>query len=113
MAGEATAMVTFATRSMYEELHGPSGSRIWRPGYLACLIEKHVPVWVITPIGFAAGEEAPCRPVVSYSVPDRPAVADIVIVMAGLFGGSELLHELALQEGLLITTGHDSLRCRR
>jgi len=52
MAGEATAFVTFSPRSVFEELKGPAGSRLWRPGHLAVLIEKHEPVWVVTPIGY-------------------------------------------------------------
>ena len=105
MSGKATAAVTFSMRSAYEELHGPAGSRIWRPGYLACLIEKHLPVWVITPIGFAAGEEPSRLLVTSDGQGDRPAVADLVVVMAGLFGGNDRLRQMALAEGLLHQRG--------
>ena len=52
MAGEATALIVFSPRSVFEELKGPVYSRLWRPGYLATLIEKHEPVWVVTPIGY-------------------------------------------------------------
>ena len=105
MAGEATATVTFSMRSLYEDRQGPAGSGVWRPGYLACLIEKHVPVWVITPVGFAAGEEPSRLLVTSQGEGDRPAVADLLVVMAGLFGGSEPLRQLALAEGLLHQQG--------
>lgn len=105
MSGVATAMVTFAPRSVFEELHGPAASRLWRPGYLACLIEKHLPVWVISPIGFAAGGEPDHLVVVSHSLDGRPAIADVVVAMAGLFGGRHELQRLALTEGLLSQHG--------
>ena len=54
MAGETTGLVIFSPRSIFEEIHGPAHSRLWRPGYLAALVEKHVPLWVITPISHAA-----------------------------------------------------------
>ena len=54
MAGETTGLVIFSPRSVFEEIHGPAYSRLWRPGYLAALVEKHVPLWVITPIAHAA-----------------------------------------------------------
>jgi len=54
MAGETTGLVIFSPRSIFEEIHGPAHSRLWRPGYLAALVEKHVPLWVITPIAHAA-----------------------------------------------------------
>jgi hypothetical protein len=54
MAGETTGLVIFSHRSVFEEIHGPAYSRLWRPGYLAALVEKHVPLWVITPIAHAA-----------------------------------------------------------
>jgi hypothetical protein len=54
MAGETTGLVIFSPRSVFEEIHGPTYSRLWRPGYLAALVEKHVPIWVVTPIAHAA-----------------------------------------------------------
>ena len=54
MAGETTGLIIFSHRSVFEEIHGPAYSRLWRPGYLAALVEKHVPLWVITPIAHAA-----------------------------------------------------------
>jgi hypothetical protein len=54
MAGETTGLVVFSPRSVFEEIHGPAYSRLWRPGYLAALVEKHVPIWVVTPIAHAA-----------------------------------------------------------
>ncbi len=54
MAGETTGLVIFSHRSVFEEIHGPAYSRLWRPGYLAALVEKHVPLWVVTPIAHAA-----------------------------------------------------------
>ena len=54
MAGETTGLVIFSPRSVFEEIHGPAYSRLWRPGYLAALVEKHIPLWVVTPIAHAA-----------------------------------------------------------
>lgn len=104
MAGEATAMITFAVRSVYEELRGPAGSRLWRPGYTACLIEKHLPVWVVSPVGFAASPPRKWN-FVSYPQGDRPIISDVVLMMAGLFGGSDDLRRAARHEGLLRSRG--------
>ncbi len=78
---------------------------MWRPGYLACLMEKHLPVWVITPVGFAAGSEPAHLTLVSHGQSGRPAVADLVVLMAGLFGGSDRLRAMADAEGLLHQVG--------
>lgn len=109
MAGEATAIVTFAHRSVFEELRGPAGSRLWRPGYVACLIEKYLPVWAVTPFGYAAGEETERVVIVSHGVSGRPAIADLLPVMAGLFGGSDLFRSLAASEGVLRRNGRAHL----
>lgn len=87
------------------ELGERAGSRLWRPGFLACLIEKALPTWVITPIGFARGSVPSRIVLVSRGLSGRPAVADIVVVMAGLFGGSDRLRELAIAKGLLHKKG--------
>ena len=41
MAGETTGLVIFSHRSVFEEIHGPAYSRLWRPGYLAAAL----PYW--------------------------------------------------------------------
>ncbi|CAB4600161.1 MAG: hypothetical protein F2534_21985 [Actinobacteria bacterium] len=105
MAGETTALFTFSTRSTFEELHGPAGSRLWRPGWTGCLIEKHLPMWVTTPVGYAADGRPRKVVTVSHGLHDRPAVADLVVVVAGLFGGSDDLRSMAEREGLLHVDG--------
>jgi len=60
---------------------------------------------VVTPIGFAAAEEPGRLVVVSRGATDRPAVSDLVVLMAGLFGGSDRLRDLAMREGLFYQAG--------
>lgn len=85
MAGEATGVVIFSLRSAFEELRGAASSRLWRPGFCCTLIEKHVPVWVVTPIGFAAHSQPkhlvlPCNNDIS-----GPLEMDLMPTMASIF----------------------------
>jgi len=107
MAGETTALITFAQRSVFEEIHGPAGSRIWRPGYLAALVEKHIPVWVITPIAHAAHSKPRHQIVVSNPDIEGPLEMDLMPMMASLFDqGNRELKAQGEQEGLLHSAGN-------
>lgn len=106
MAGHASALITFSERLVAEDLDEPPTVRLWRPSYTACLIEQQLPVWVITPIGYAPDGLPPKIIVVSYGMHPRPAIADVFVVMAGLFGGSDTLWDLADLEGLLQRKGN-------
>lgn len=102
MAGETTALITFAHRSVFEEIHGLAGSRIWRPGYVAALVEKHFPVWVVTPI--AHGAHSYPRHQIVLCNPDikGPFEMDLMPLMASLFDQSnQTLKSQAEREGLL------------
>jgi len=101
MAGETTGLVIFSVRSVFEEIHGPAYSRLWRPGYLAALVEKHVPLWVITPIAHAAKshpkhEIIMCNPEVS-----GPLEINLMPFMASIFSQNNVdLKMKAENEGL-------------
>ena len=102
MAGEATAFVTFSPRSVFEELKGPVGSRLWRPGHLAVLIEKHVPTWVVTPIGYESNS-IPRKKVVTCN-PDikGPIEMNLFPLIASLYDQSnKKLKEQALFEEVI------------
>ena len=102
MAGETTGLVIFSHRSVFEEIHGPAYSRLWRPGYLAALVEKHVPLWVITPIAHAA-KSHPSHEIIMCN-PDLggPLEMNLMPFMASIFGQNSLtLKEKAESEGLI------------
>lgn len=102
MAGETTALITFAHRSVFEEIHGPAGSRIWRPGYVAAMVEKHVPVWVVTPIAHAAHSYPRHQIVICNPDIQGPFEMDLMPLMASLFDQSnQALRSQAEREGLL------------
>jgi hypothetical protein len=106
VAGETTALVIFSPRSVFEELRGPAYSRLWRPGFLAALVEKHVPVWVITPISYAAKSE-PAHEIVTCN-PDLagPLETNLMPIMASLFDqGNGILREKAESEGVIKSKG--------
>ena len=101
MAGETTGLVIFSIRSVFEEIHGPAYSRLWRPGYLAALVEKHVPLWVITPIAHAA-KANPVHEIIMCN-PDLsgPLEINLMPYMASLFSQNNLeLKMKAESEGL-------------
>jgi len=104
MAGEATAVVFFSHRSVFEELKGPAYSRLWRPGYACVLIEKHVPVWVVSPVGYAADDE-PRKIIVDCNEDlNAPVEMNLFPTMASLFNQEN--HDLRKQgerEGLINT----------
>ena len=102
VAGEATAFVTFSPRSVFEELKGPAGSRLWRPGHLAVLIEKHEPVWIVTPIGYESSS-IPRKKVVTCN-PDinGPIEMNLFPLIASLYDQSnKKLKEQALHEKVI------------
>ena len=102
VAGEATAFVTFSPRSVFEELKGPAGSRLWRPGHLAVLIEKHEPVWIVTPIGYESSS-IPRKKVVTCN-PDikGPIEINLFPLIASLYDQSnKKLKEQALHEKVI------------
>jgi hypothetical protein len=102
MAGETTALITFAHRSVFEEIHGPAGSRIWRPGYVAAMVEKHVPVWVVTPIAHAAHSYPRHQIVLCNPDITGPLEMDLMPLMASLFDqGNQALKSQAEREELL------------
>ena len=102
MAGETTAIITFAHRSVFEEIHGPAGSRIWRPGYVAAMVEKHVPVWVVTPIAHAAHSHPRHQIVLCNPDITGPLEMDLMPLMAALFDqGNQALKTQAEREDLL------------
>ncbi len=102
MAGETTGLIIFSPRSVFEEIHGPAYSRLWRPGYLAALVEKHVPIWVITPIAHAA-KSIPEHEIIKCN-PDLggPLEMNLMPFMAAMFSQNNLdLKQKAASEGLL------------
>jgi len=101
MAGETTGLVIFSHRSVFEEIHGPAYSRLWRPGYLAALVEKHVPLWVITPIAHAA-KSHPEHEIIACN-PDLggPLEMNLMPFMASIFSQNNIeLKQKAELEGL-------------
>ncbi len=106
MAGETTGLVIFSPRSIFEELRGPAGSRLWRPGYLAALVEKHVPLWVITPIAHAAHDKPRHQIVLCNPEISGPLEMDLMPIMASLFSQeNKKLKSQAEREGLLHQDG--------
>lgn len=107
MAGETTALVIFSPRSVFEELHGPAGSRLWRPGYLAALVEKHVPLWVVTPIAHAA-KSIPNHEIIMCN-PDlnMPLEANLFPFMASIFcsNDEELIAQAQYEQVLKFEDG--------
>jgi len=101
MAGETTGLVIFSPRSIFEEIHGPAHSRLWRPGYLAALVEKHVPVWVITPIAHAAKSNPEHEIIMCNPDLSGPLEINLMPFMASLFSQNNLeLKMKAESEGL-------------
>ena len=106
MAGEATGLAIFAMRSVFEEIRGPASSRLWRPGFCCTLIEKHVPMWVITPIGYAAHDEPKHLVVVCNENIEGPLEMDLMPTMASIFDPSNSqLKSQADREGLVHSNG--------
>ena len=106
MAGEATGLAIFAMRSVFEEIRGPASSRLWRPGFCCTLIEKHVPMWVITPIGYAAHDEPKHLVVVCNENIEGPLEIDLMPTMASIFDPSNSqLKTQADREGLIHSRG--------
>ena len=101
MAGETTGLVIFSHRSVFEEIHGPAYSRLWRPGYLAALVEKHVPLWVITPIAHAAKSHPEHEIIVCNPDLGGPLEMNLMPFMASIFSQNNIeLKQKAEHEGL-------------
>ena len=101
MAGETTAIVIFSHRSVFEEIHGPAYSRLWRPGYLAALVEKHVPLWVITPIAHAAKSHPEHEIILCNPDLGGPLEMNLMPFMASIFSQNSIeLKKKAENEGL-------------
>lgn len=89
-------------RSVFEEIRGPASSGFWRPGFCCTLIEKHVPMWVITPIGYAAHDEPKHLVVVCNENIEGPLEMDLMPTMASIFDPSNSqLKSQADREGLI------------
>jgi len=101
MAGETTGLVIFSHRSVFEEIHGPAYSRLWRPGYLAALVEKHVPLWVITPIAYAAKSHPEHEIIMCNPDLGGPLEMNLMPFMASIFSQNNLeLKKKAESEGM-------------
>lgn len=106
MAGEATGLAIFAMRSVFEEIRGPASSRLWRPGFCCTLIEKHVPMWVITPIGYAAHDEPKQLVVVCNENIRGSLEMDLMPTMASIFDqNNSQLKSQAEREGFIHSIG--------
>lgn len=103
MAGETTGLVIFSPRSVYEEIHGPAYSRLWRPGFLAALVEKHAPMWVITPIAHAAKSHPEHEIIMCNPDLGGPLEMNLMPFMASVFSQNNVeLKKKAESEGLAI-----------
>lgn len=101
MAGETTGIIIFSHRSIFEEIHGPAYSRLWRPGYLAALVEKHVPLWVITPIAHAAKSHPQHEIIICNPNLGGPLEMNLMPFMASIFSQhNSQLKRQAKSEGL-------------
>jgi hypothetical protein len=106
MAGETTGLVIFSHRSVFEEIHGPAYSRLWRPGYLAALVEKHVPLWVVTPIAHAAKSHPEHEIILCNPDLGGPLEMNLMPFMASLFSQNDSeLRMKAENEGVMNTEG--------
>ena len=102
MAGEATGITIFAMRSVFEEVRGPASSRLWRPGFCCTLIEKHIPMWVITPIGYSAHDEPKHLVIACNENLQGPLELDLMPTMASIFDQrNSQLKSQANREGLI------------
>ncbi len=106
MAGETTGLVIFSHRSVFEEIHGPAYSRLWRPGYLAALVEKHVPLWVVTPIAHAAKSHPEHEIILCNPDLGGPLEMNLFPFMASLFSQNDSeLRLKAENEGVMNSEG--------
>lgn len=106
MAGETTGLIIFSHRSVFEEIHGPAYSRLWRPGYLAALVEKHVPLWVVTPIAHAAKSHPEHEIILCNPDLGGPLEMNLFPFMASLFSQNDSeLRLKAENEGVMNSEG--------
>jgi hypothetical protein len=101
VAGETTAELIFAPRTIWGELHGEVGGRIWRPGFAAFLVEKHIPLWVVTPVSHAS-KSNPAHTIISCNPDlDGPLEMNLMPFMTSIFSRDLALKEQAKIEGVL------------
>jgi hypothetical protein len=101
VAGETTAALIFAPRTIFGELHGEVGGRIWRPGFAAFLVEKHVPLWIVTPVSHASNS-IPAHTIISCNPAlNGPLEMNLMPFMASIFSNDLDLKEQAIFEGVL------------
>lgn len=100
MAGETTGVVFISHRDIHPEIRGPALSRLWRLGYVATLIQKHEPIWVVSAAGHAAGQN-PQQLILGTLNPDRPAIEALVVAALGLFGLPTEISDQAKSQGIL------------
>ncbi len=106
MAGETTGLIIFSHRSVFEEIHGPACSRLWRPGYLAALVEKHVSLWVVTPIAHAAKSHPEHEIILCNPDLGGPLEMNLFPFMASLFSQNDSeLRLKAENEGVMNSEG--------
>ncbi len=106
MAGETTGLVIFSHRSVFEEIHGPAYSRLWRPGYLAALVEKHIPLWVVTPIAHAAKSHPEHEIIICNPDLGGPLEMNLMPFMASMFSQNDSdLRMKAENEGVMNSEG--------
>lgn len=100
MAGETTAQLIFAPRTIWGELHGEVGGRIWRPGFAAFLVEKHIPLWVISPVSHASTSQ-PAHTIILCN-PDLqgPLEMNLLPFMVSIFSNDKELKKQAISEGV-------------
>ena len=100
MAGETTGIVTISHRDIHSELRGAVGSRLWRLGYVAALIEKHEATWVVSAAGHGAGRN-PSQLVIARFDQNRPVIEALIVGALGLFGLPPKVASLAAYEDVL------------
>lgn len=100
MAGETTGVVLISHRDVFPEVRGPALSRLWRLGYVATLVEKHEPVWIVSAAGHAAGQR-PQQLVLGRLNPERPIIEALVVASIGLFELPKEISDQAAYENVL------------
>lgn len=100
MAGETTGVVLISFRDVFFEVRGPALSRLWRLGYVATLVEKHEPVWVVSAAGHAAGQ-SPQQLTLGRLNSGRPVIEALVVAATGLFELPKDIADQAAYENVL------------
>jgi hypothetical protein len=100
MAGETSGVVFISHRDTFPELRGSAGSRLWRLGFVATLVEKSDASWVLSAAGHAAGQ-SPRQLVLANLKPGRPVVEALAVAALGLFGLPKEISDRAAYENVL------------